>query len=84
MSNLESLQLELFSLQKQIVDLSTRIEEMKRRERRANAPAMKVCIKCKGDPKPREQFYLDARYVDGLYPYCRPCKAEYYRRRKVA
>lgn len=43
----------------------------------------KVCKHC-DKSKHLEEFYNDSRYVDGKFPWCKPCKLEYARTNKVS
>jgi len=42
---------------------------------------MKVCSRCRAR-KPREDFYANKGWRDGLHPYCKPCLLAYQRRRR--
>lgn len=37
---------------------------------------IKICSRCE-QSKSRSEFHLDARRVDGLYPYCKDCRRAY-------
>lgn len=42
---------------------------------------MKVCARCRVS-KPREDFYANRGWNDGLHPYCKPCLLAYQRQRR--
>ena len=67
---LKNVQLELFQLKK---EYSLKRRELKRKFLLLHGKGQKRCRKCK-DAMDVEQFYLDNRYADGRYPYCRECQ----------
>ena len=48
--------------------------QKKKRRRKVAVPATKVCAKCK-TRKPASRFSQDKARTDGLYSYCKECKA---------
>jgi hypothetical protein len=67
--------------------LRRKIVALKSRVKRLGAGLLKTCARCRLEMD-ADQFYRDARYADGRYPYCKECKTEmatrYYKKRKVA
>lgn len=73
---IKAVQMELFALHE-------RRKELKRKMAQLALAGTKWCRKCR-ETMGVEQFYADKRYADGLHPYCRECKADYYRSRRAA
>lgn len=44
-------------------------------------PKTKVCIKCR-KRKSKTEFNIDKSRKDGLYPWCKKCRSEYYKMHK--
>lgn len=65
---IESLQLELFCLKRQLTVVKRTLILVKTR-------GTKVCRVCNKERSVKQMFFPDDRYRDGYYPYCRICKA---------
>lgn len=80
LTKIEEIQLELF-------ELAVERKQMKLALLRLIAGQKKTCRKCREEME-AEQFYVDERYSDGLYPYCRECKSDmakqWYQKHKAA
>lgn len=68
--HLKAIQLELFQLKK---DYLLKSRQLKRKFKLIQGMGQKRCRKCR-EEMDVDQFYVDDRYADGRYPYCRECQ----------
>jgi hypothetical protein len=81
--DLQPIQLRLFELRVQVRQIADERKRLMRQRARLIASGKKVCRKC-NEEMDSEQFYVDDRYRDGLYPYCRECKSTMVKARNAA
>lgn len=84
-AKLEAVQMELFALSREREQLQLKLRTVRKKCRRLwtqksqlrlrETSREKRCRKC-NVTMVAGCFYKDARYKDGLYPYCRICKAD--------
>jgi hypothetical protein len=79
----EQLRFQFRKLQKSRKVLSGKIVGLRRQVRRLLPLEMKQCRKCRVEML-MDCFYIDSRYKDNRFPYCKYCRSDMYRTKRRA
>jgi hypothetical protein len=72
---IEALQLEMFSRKRELEREIEQLElDFKAKLELVKSQGTKVCRKC-GEERSIQMFYVDIRYKDDHFPYCKLCKS---------